>query len=89
MLILLYISLKEEAIQTRSDLELTNNEINELKRDLDTLGKQSEEAQFSWNILMKKSKTIQEELTEKRNILQNVQIQYKMTVLYTFLSTKI
>lgn len=71
---------QDEAKQTRIDLDLANNEINELKKELYTTNKQCEEKQFSVNILLKKSKTMEEELFEKRDVLLKTQMQYKMTV---------
>lgn len=63
------------------NLEIANNEIFDLKKELDSTNKQCLENQFTLNILMKKSKSMEEELLEKRDSLLKIQMQYKMTVL--------
>lgn len=72
--------LKDEVKQTNIDLELSNNEISELKKELDKINKECEETQFSLNIFAKKSKSIEEELNAKRDNFLKIQIQYKMAV---------
>lgn len=76
--------LQEEVKQTRIHLELANNEIIELKEELDNTNKQCEEKKFSLNILLKKSKTLEEELNNNRETLLKIQMQYKMTVCIFF-----
>lgn len=47
--------------------------------------KQCKDKIYGLNIIMKKSRTMEEELNEKRDILLKIQMQHKMTVVYLIL----
>lgn len=62
------------------DIELANIKLNQLKKELDAAKKQYKDKTYGLNIIMKTSKTMEEELNEKRDILLKIQMQHKMTV---------
>lgn len=72
--------MQNEVKQTRVDLESANNEIIELKKQLDVANKLYQDKNFSFIMMMKKAKSNEEELFAKRDLIPKLQMQYKMIV---------
>ncbi|KAJ8952248.1 hypothetical protein NQ318_007407, partial [Aromia moschata] len=70
----------DEVQQLRKDLDAANSELQTLRNALDVAKKSSDEYQFNLNLMLKKSRSNEEELQEKREALMKIQLQHKMTV---------
>lgn len=66
--------------QSRTELELAIYKVNDLKQELNTAHQQYKDRIVQLNILTKKTKSMEEELNEKRDTVLKVEMQHKMTV---------
>ncbi|CAG9837079.1 unnamed protein product [Diabrotica balteata] len=71
---------RDQVKQLRSDLDLSMAENAELKKSLDSATKALDERSFNLNVVSKKFRNAEDELLDKTDKLNTVQMQYKLMV---------